>query len=280
MSDPLILRPSSLTTYADCPRRWAAKHMADEVRAAGYALTRPPLPTHVGAAVGTAVHTAVSVSLKPRIEGSEALAPRDVAEDAAIEALRGETEHGVAWDEATPDMNTAEKQVVRMSRAWRASPAADVVPLAVETRLEVVITDGIHLSGQADTVTRSPDMAIRDLKTGTRRRANGLQYGAYAMVWRGHGIPVTRLVEDYLRRAPLREEQLPPVEIEVGLRTAMNDAWETLQAIARDVREFRNRAGDPDGRPPNGAFRPNPGSSLCGERFCPAWGTDFCRSHA
>jgi hypothetical protein len=35
--------------------------------------------------------------------------------------------------------------------------------------------------------------------------------------------------------------------------------------------ERRIRPGDP------WAFQSNPNSVLCGERFCPAWGTDFCR---
>jgi hypothetical protein len=281
VTDDLVIRPSSLTTFNDCPRRWAARNLRDEVAAAGYTASRS-IAMNAGAAVGSGVHAAVAYTLGQKIATGGASIGTDAdAEEAGIVEVRERVEkEGFDADKATPDLNTAERQIRRMSRAYRRSDAVAETPLQSEERLEAVIADGIALSGQVDALmVGDPDQTVRDLKTGTSRRANGVQYGAYALIWRAHGHRPQLLVEDYLRRVPLAHEQPMPEPHRIDVQTAMLEAWETIDAIARAVAEFRRRAADPNGRPPNMAFRSNPGSSLCSARWCPAWGTDFCQAH-
>ncbi len=280
MSDDLVVRPSSLTTFASCPRRWAARHIAPEVTTAGYTL-RGREPSHVGGLVGTGVHAAASHSLAEK-QRTGTLGTDADAEEQGILAFRQRAEEdGASWDGTTPDPNTAEKQIRRMSRVWRDSPAAEGTPIAVEERLEAEIRPGLIISGQMDaTMVGSPDDVIRDTKTGTTRRANGAQYGAYGLLWRAHGHQPGSLIEDFLRRTRLDREQ-PPVEPHIiPLQTATLEAWELIDALGNAVSEFRRRVADPNGRPPNMAFRANPADSLCAARWCPAWGTDFCKAHA
>ncbi len=281
MSDDLIIRPSSLTTFADCPRRWAARHLREEVAAAGYTTGRA-LPMGAGAAVGSGVHAAAAYTLGQKIQtGGASIGSDTDAEEAGIVEIRERVEReGFDADQATPDLNTAEKQIRRMSRAYRRSDAVAEQPLQSEERLEAVVVDGIVLSGQVDALmVGNPDQTVRDLKTGTSRRANGMQYGAYALIWRAHGHHPQQLVEDYLARVPLRIEQPLPTAHRIDVQNAMLEAWETIDAIGRAVAEFRARAADPKGRPPNMAFRANPASPLCSEKWCPARGSDFCRAH-
>ena len=63
------------------------------------------------------------------------------------------------------------------------------------------------------------------------------------------------------------------------MQMAQHEAFETIEAVGRSVDEFRGRVADRHGRRPEMAFRANPASSLCSRRWCPAWGSDFCRAH-
>ncbi|MBU8540223.1 PD-(D/E)XK nuclease family protein [Falsiroseomonas tokyonensis] len=280
MTKDIVVRPSSLTTFASCPRRWAARHMQDEVRAAGYTLAQGRA-THVGAQIGTAVHAAASHTLAEKMRRGGDLGTDADAEEVGIEAFRERVAaEGCDWDTITGDPDTAQKQIRRMSRVWRRSEAAAGNPLMTEERLEAEVRPGLIASGQMDAVmTGDPDASIRDTKTGVSRRANALQYGTYGMILRAHGHNPGEMIEDYLPRVSIRKEQ-PPVEAHsVDIIAAQEEAWEAIEALAATVEEFRRRCADPNSRPPNMAFRANPADSLCAARWCPAWGTDFCRAH-
>jgi hypothetical protein len=273
------IRPSSLTTWLDCERRWAARHMGPLVTAMGYDLS-PPRPAHVGAAVGSGVHAAAAWSLKRKLEtgtddiGSDA----DAVEAAIVEFDARVSKEGVTWDGTTENRPTAQRQIARMTRAWRRDVAPEVRPLIVEERVEADVGDGWTVSGQLDTLTASPGR-LRDTKTGTRRRANGVQYGTYGMLFDAHGYEVRSIAEDYVARVRVDREQ-PPVETHlIDLEAARTDAWEAIEAIQATTAEFVRRARDPHGRPAHAAFKANPASDLCSDRWCPAWGTAFCRAH-
>lgn len=273
-----LLRPSSLTTMPDCGRRFAARHLPDLIAEAGYTLNRPA-PQHIGAAVGTGVHAGVAYTLEAKRDTGE-LGNAAEAEDRAAEALRERTVEGASWDETTPSLPTALFQAARMVRSYRRHLAPHVAPVMVEERLVANVGDGWELTGQADTMTGSPEYGLRDLKTGTRRRSNAVQYGAYAIVFQAHGFDLRGIVEDYLARVRRDAEQPAPVSVVVPVQAALGEAWDTIDAIKAAVAEFQSRAADPSGREPAGAFRANPSSSLCAARWCPAHGTAFCRVHS
>lgn len=274
---PRVIRPSSLTTLADCERRWAAHALPDEVAQAGFVL-HGRRPTHVGAAVGTGVHAAAAYTMEAKIADGT-LGNETEAIDRAEEGLKAQMTYGVAWDAITADLPTAQKQVARMAKTYRRFTAPNVEPLLVERRLEGDVGDGWSVSGQLDTLQGDPDSVLRDLKTGAHQRANHVQYGMYAMLFRSHGYRVDRLAEDFIRRASLRKEQPLPVEVTIDIESAVSDAWESVRTIKATTAEFHRRLADPNGPPPEGAFRPNPASQLCGEKWCNAWGTQFCKAH-
>lgn len=248
------------------------------VTAAGFQLA-PPRPRHIGAAVGTAVHAGIAYTLQTK-RTSGTLGNETEAENRAEMALIEQTQNGVTWDETSANIPIAKQQAARMVRTYRRHLAPTVTPLIVEERLVADVGDGWLVSGQADLLTGNPDEGLRDNKTGTVRRANGVQYGAYAIVFEAHGYRVPELHEDFIRRVSIKSEQPPPLTVEVDRGEAVRGAWNVISAIKRSASEFEARLADPHGDDPLGAFLPNPASSLCGERWCPAWGTKFCRAHA
>lgn len=280
-----IVRPSSLTSYLDCPRRWAARHLRDEVVTAGYELNTSP-PTSAGALVGSGVHAGAAWTLEQMRAAGSAGPEADAVEQAILGFRDRLTIEGADWDETTDRPNTAEAQITRMVKVYRRQVAPGIEPIEIEQRAEASFAPGWIVSGQLDTLARNaaaaagPDagQTIRDLKTG-RKRANGVQYGTYSMIFEAHGYLPTTIIEDFIPRVRLSKEQPDAEPVALDLATARQDAWETLHAVRRDTDEFVRRVADPNAEAPTGAFRPNPGSSLCSARWCPAHGTRFCRSH-
>lgn len=274
---PYVVRPSSLPTAPDCYRRWAARHLAPLVAEAGYTLAvRRPL--HVGAAVGSGVHAAVGYTLQAKLTTGE-LGNATEAENRAEAEFMARAEFGVMWDSTTDDLPTAKKQLQRMNRSFRRYLAPDLIPLVVEQRLEADIGDGWIMSGQGDNLSGNPDALVRDIKTGTTQRANGVQYASYHGLFQVHGYHPTGMVEDFIPRAKLRDEQPPPTSTPIAVGPAIEEAWAIIDDIKRGTAEFEKRLAEQNGRNPAGAFRANPASQLCGAKWCTAFGTDFCRAH-
>jgi hypothetical protein len=112
------------------------------------------------------------------------------------------------------------------------------------------------------------------------RRYNYGQIGAYSLLSRSNHpeIPVEKLRVQFIQRVPLKKEQPLPVTEEYDQPTAEQAAVSALKHIMLDVNEFRRRTMEGDA-PPEHAFMANPASLLCSPKFCPAFGTGFCREH-
>lgn len=274
---PTVVRSSSLSGYPDCPRRAAAKLFPREIAAAGFDLR--DLPSNVGAAVGTGVHAAAALILKEKA-ATGSLPPVDVATDAAIEELRRAAEPGITYDRETPALNEAEQQAKRMVLVYRHQIAPDVQPLIVEERLEAQVTPDIILSGQSDVIAREPGR-IRDLKGGKTMGCHAPQIGSYSLLARSNGIEVTEACVDWIQRVPLKKPQPDAAVHRYDVATAETAAVNVLRHIEGDLTTFRH--GDPERHLLPGdpwAFVANPSSKLCSAKWCPAWGTSFCREHA
>lgn len=270
------VRASALSGWADCPRRSAARLFRKEIEAAGYDLRNPP--NGIGACIGTAVHAAAALTLREKAERGS-LAPIDAVTDCAVEIVRGETANGVTFDDTTGDGATAEKQCVRMARAYQASVAPDLEPVLIEELLEADTPFGVILTGHADLVAREPG-AIDDLKTSVRMRGyHAPQIGAYSLLSRTAGLDVQRARIDHLQRVSLRVAQPPIITQELDVAAAEGAAVTVLAHIARSLKLFRE--GDPacgiaPGSP--AAFLANPNSALCcSAKYNPAFGTNWCR---
>lgn len=258
-----IIRVSMLPMYADCSRRGAARAFRALVADAGFKLRGTC--NGIGAAIGTATHAAAAYMLTEKMKSGECGNATE-AEQRGLEALGTEAkENSLTFDEVSPNLNTAQKQVVRLAKAYRSGVAPLIHPLHVEERLEAD-TGEIRLSGQIDV----DDTGVRDLKTGRVKRVNAAQYGGYSLLMRSHGRDVKTCTEDYLPRVALSKEQPPAQQISYDIALAEQEAVAVLKKIERDLSEFRE-TGNPH------AFLANPSSMLCSEKYCPAHSTSFCQ---
>jgi hypothetical protein len=275
---PTVIRCSALTGYPDCNRRGAARLFWREIVAAGFRLLSTP--RGVGAAVGTAVHRAAEFTLNEKAHTGE-LPPASAATDAARDTLTEELGHGeIAFDATTGTRADALRQVISMTKAYHRVIAPQVVPIIVEERLEAEIAPGLVLSGQPDVVAREPHK-VRDLKTGARPGASHApQIGGYALLARTHGFDIAEAAIDFVQRVGIasNKPQPDPTSKAVAVQLAETAAANIIRHIEGDLRTFRE--GDPERHILPGdpwAFQANPASILCSPKYCPAFGTEFCR---
>lgn len=268
MTEPwdFLIRSSSLTGWPDCERRFAARAIPEIVEGHGYQLRK--VYGSIGGKIGTATHAGAAVLLSTKIKTGETGDVND-AIDAGMDSLRAEIAQGALWDDASPTINDAEKQTRRMVVAYNVFVAPRIKPVAVELEMVARFSPTLRLIGHMD-VCESDQ--IRDTKTGIRRRPNHPQYGAYALLRRAHQYSVSAFFEDYIPRTPAKRVQAEPVSVQYPVATCEQAASKILKRIDAAVQDFAHH-GDP------WAFLPNPSSSLCGEKWCPAFGTKFCRAH-
>ena len=265
MTATLVIRASTLSAYADCPRRAAARSFRALVEAAGFKLR--DVPPSVGAVVGTAFHAATAYTKRAKMATGN-LGNANEAEQAAVQSLEEGAAPGVVWDKTTGTLGEGKHQLTRMIATYRANAAQLLMPTAVEQRLMARSGEFI-LSGQADECEND---AIEDDKTGTRQRANGPQYGGYSLLRRSHGHPVKTATEIYTPRVRADAEQPPPLFTPYPVERCEQAAVRLMNRVAEDVAKFKET------REP-WSFVANPMSVLCGDKWCPAWGTAFCREH-
>jgi hypothetical protein len=223
------------------------------------------------------MHAGIGFILEEKMKSGE-LGNKTESEHKAIDSLKECVIDGVMWDDVTPNTNDAQLQVVRMVNVYRYSLAQTIEPVAVERRLEVTVGDGFILSGQSDLQTLEPGK-IRDHKSGKLHRMHHGQIGSYSLLARtAHPeLPIKELCVDFIPRVTMKKSQPLPITDDYDQRVAENAAHSTLQQIMQTTIDFRRRlAGD---EPPEHAFLANPSSMLCSEKYCPAWGTSFCREH-
>jgi hypothetical protein len=271
MTEPLIIRASSLDRAPDCMRRFAARLLRKEIKAAGWAVREDG--RGVGAAIGTAVHFGASTAMAEKAK-SGTLPPPNVATDAAIETLHQQLSWGVEYDKTlTRSQPVAEAQTLRQALSYHYYVAPYREPLHVEQRFEAAIAwtrQPMVLSGQPDMVCREPD-DVNDVKAGSRRSGHNAQVGAYSLLAQSMNITVNGGKIDWVPRVPLKKPQPRPVERRLDIALSENMAVDTLRDIDRSVTVWRE--GDPErGLQPGdpAAFPANPASMLCGARYCPA----------
>lgn len=273
-----VIRASSLPGYSDCPRRWAAQTIGRELQENNYN-PHPRMPRSVGASVGTATHSGVAHMLIEKMN-SGVLGNKTESEQCAITDFeKALQEADSIWDEVTPNISDAHRQIVRMVNSYRHYIAPAVTPISIERRLEANVGDDFVLSGQSD-VQALEQFRLRDTKTGKSLRKHYAQIGSYSLLIRTFypDTAPTEICTDFIPRAPLKDAQPEPITEMYDQATAEQAAVATIDRIKQDVGEFRRRIETGD-KPPEHAFLANPSSGLCNPKWCPAFATNFCKEH-
>ena len=262
------IRASMLPSYPDCPRRAVAKQYRFKFEKLGYKFRE--LAQSVGAAAGTAVHTGAEQLLRALHAGKDITV--DQALEPAIHGFQEETGKGAIWDDTTPNANTAHEQIRRMVTAYSKQlvmPATVNGEPAVELELEADAGGGWKLTGHIDLVTA--DGWVRDTKTGALIRPYHAQLGAYSLLVRSNQIipAVKGAAIDFIQRVGKTKPQPPCVEQSYPVPACERNALAIIERVQSDMKAFDAGAGI-------NVFMANNMSMMCSNKYCPAFGTDFC----
>ena len=278
MSHPFRkVRASSLPEFDDCARRWAAKQPRLVPRS--YKIrSRAP---HIGGIIGSAVHAGAALLYNGLIaDGSLARARAEVIDlvtEATLERIRdaGEIEYGS--DGRTPHQDAAVWAAQSLTVAYAATiDEAEQPAIAPEHALAIRITPlRLDLTGHLDIFMA--DRIGEDLKTSPRVGNHGPQFGSYHWQLRTNGFdPAPKFREKNLARPKFPGGRKPPLaRVEPKVRVFDAAALEAValssaKNIARSLDAWE-ASGDPD------SFPANPSSHLCSEKYCPAYGTEWCQ---
>jgi hypothetical protein len=271
MTTNKVIRASSLPTYQDCERLFAAKTIPDLIEAAGY--QRPAKRSSWAAAVGTATHANIAKML---IAKRDTGATDYIEPDAEIMDALAKEVRDAEPDDTITSLSVARTMVDRMSRAFAWSLLPLLNPVYIEQHFRASIGDGWELSGHVDHIGRDalgrlmPD----DVKTTKRLPPGGYQsqMGVYEILTAAN-LPgeelsdTTRLLG--LQRVSPRHTQPDPVIVTYDREQCENLAWSVIDRAKENVEKFEAN-GDIS------VFLPNASSNLCSKKFCPIWGTDAC----
>lgn len=270
------IRCSALPNWPDCKRRTAAELFREEISAYGFHLRQRLM--NAGALVGIAAHKAAALLTFHKMEGQRR--PEDQILEPAFADMRESIASGLYWDDVTSNRDQAEKQTRRIVAVYRQEVLPRIEPIAVEEELKASLPGGYVLTGRKDILARAP-RTLDDLKTGKRRRMAVAQYGGYGLLERTHRPEpeLTALREHYIARVITSKAQPNAQTLEFPVVPAENEAMAIIDDIREAHTKFQRRAlvGT---EAPETAFMANPRSMLCSEKYCSAWGTDFCRVHA
>lgn len=256
------IRASSISTYADCPRR----AMADALysREGARLGLRDMIGVNISALMGTIIHKLMS----GEDEGN------GLAKEWLEEELKqgGNKYGGIRYDRTTVCKEQAATQLRQMARRVRGRVEEWNEGSTIEMDLSENMKLGgkeFILGGRLDRI--GADDCIHDLKTGARWRgamSHAAQLGAYAVLAEQGGL-VERVKECVIHFVP-RTEDGEMATGRMGRDECAGMAKSGLKAALRAWDDY-NENGNPDD------IEANPRSPLCSELYCRAHGTEFCK---
>ncbi len=263
------IRASMLPSYPDCPRRAVAKQYRRTFEKLGYQFRE--LPPSIGSSVGTAVHAATT-ELNKSLWRGRAPNLEQAVELAMVEFIK-EVAPGAVWDDTTPNINTAQAQIRRMTAVYvprmpltiNGEPAVEI---GGDQGLSADCGDGWILTGHPDLIDEN--RFLEDTKTGAVVRPYHGQLGGYSLLVRSNRIAeLSGLGMRYIPRMGKTKFQTPPVLTSYAVPPCERNAMGTITKIKEDMARF-NATGDLE------SFPCNKMSMMCTDKYCPAWGTPFC----
>lgn len=259
------IRASMLPSYQDCPRRSASKQFKQIIIAAGYTLRE--LPVIVGVAVGNGLHAGVKQQADTFIS-SGSWGSIDDAIEVGINKYHRDIIDGVDFDNNTVNSNEAEKQIVTQVKSFVYEVTPHIKPIESERKFYSVADKDFEFTGSTDLIDEAG--IIDDIKGGARCRPYHAQLGGYALLRRANDLTETsgcRLW--HMPRVSTKKSYPGATRIDYDVKLCILSASYTINQIKSNVRSFLKTKS-------SWAFPANPLSMMCSDKYCPAWGTDFC----
>lgn len=267
------LRCSMLPTAQDCTRRAIAGQFRKIIIEAGYQLNEKRKAVYTVMGVGT--HSAGKFMLSNKITTGFLPSIDDCIEVGIDEYYKELSDsQDIIFDKITTNKKYGEYQIQQMVKYYYKDVAPKMVfpeNINPDDYLEVelkVTLNGFEISGHVDVITLK---SLCDTKSGALLRPYHTQLGGYENL---------AISNDYPKHEHLIINHLPrvhPDKIYPGVKNVVydvdhciNESWFLINQLIRDVKEFE-KVGNP------AIFQANPQSTLCNEKYCMAFGTDFCR---
>lgn len=259
----MIFRLSGLNSWHDCQRRVAAKCYRDQIP--GLDAVLRPESNHIGSSVGTACHAGVESLLRAKMQGLSK--PASLAIDGAVAELEKLLNESPAeMDDATGNRNDAIRQVASIVDIFAENVLPKFSPVRIEERFEFSRGD-LTFSGQID--WQDNKFNICDLKTSKHLGVYFPQIGGYNINLGENKIPTGEY--SFVVHIPrLKVKHDPYSKI---LRYNTVDCEKVARKYMNQI-EQKFAAFDDSQNPE--IFSANPASTLCNEKYCPAFGTEFC----
>lgn len=234
----------------------------------------------VGSAIGTTLHATMAQLFRTKLSVGEVFPYHvDEALDQVWDKFLEEeqkSEEGLIWDQTTKDAITAKEQLNWMAQAFL--PIVDRTdPQYIEEEFQWLISPlgeqaiPVMLVGHVDIIDSRGE--IHDHKTGKDFPSPHAQLGAYAILARFHEKQVTNVRVNYVPRlGPTKVTEIPSRmrSVRLSLEDCVQSAWNTIKEFQRHYMQWLE-TNDPY------SFPANPVSMMCTEKYCPAWGSSFCR---
>lgn len=252
---PINIRPSGVSSFMSCPRKWAATNLMGYRGWGSYATVR-----------GTGVHAGAEQIWTESITKGDKIINVSQAQDAARESVKKEFQEAdirldkdnfaESEDNAIDDATAGAKQYCVL--------AEDIdVPQYTEKTLEISLGDNITVRGTADFIGSG---VIEDIKTSTRKstpQQHAAQLGVYAKLAKLNGIDVS-LEDARIQNIAYTKNKVSGYLLPFKLKEQMSSYL--INTLKDRIVIARQNPLEIDL-----LFPANPSSYLCAEKYCPMW---------
>ena len=249
MSDKIIIRPSSVDNFLQCPQQWKRIFLDGE----------SGIPS-VRAAIGTAIHRGVEVMWTDAIKSRKKDANISMMTDAAVEAYKEEEQKGLNYVDAESQGASTVEVVQGMETFVEDIVPFTSIPDAVEQRFTLTIPDHPIVEAISGTVDYIAGHVIADVKTSKRKPTVANyenQQSIYKILANKNGKNVTHnLIQGVILKAKPEGVILEASINETKAKAAVNSLLETTEIYAKDIID------------PDILFRGNPKYFLCSSKYC------------
>jgi hypothetical protein len=247
--DKIVIRPSSLDNFLQCPQQWKRVFIDGETS----------IPS-ARAAIGTAIHKAAEVLWTDAMKTGRKDTNITKLTDAAVDAFQEEEKLSLSYNDGE-DSNTATKEIVSGTEAFVEGivPFTEI-PTGVEKRFTYKLDGHPVVESISGTVDYICGNVIADVKTSKRKPTVNnykTQQSIYKILANKNGEEVTHnLIQGVILKKQPEATILEAAIDETQAKAAVNSLLDTLDVFATDKVD------------PNILFRGNPKYYLCSNKFC------------
>ncbi len=251
MNDKMILRPSSLDSFMQCPQQWYRVFL----------LGGTSIPNS-RSAIGTAIHAGVEEMWKDSIKAKTKIASKGSMADAAVEAFKEEEQKGLVYDSNESEGTCIKEVIIGLDTYVEDIVPWVNIPTGVEKRYDITITKHPIVSGISGVLDYVEERLgiISDLKTSKRKHNvsnSSTQQSIYKYLVEENNIKVniSNIQSVVLKAKP--EGHIMEAQINMPKAKAIvNTLLDTLEVYNTDKIE------------PDILFRGNPKYWLCSPKYC------------